>query len=325
MSERSTRILTLFAFGAVYLIWGSTYLAIRFAIETLPPFLMAGVRFLTAGSLLYAWQRLRGTPAPNRTQWRHATVIGAFLLLGGNGGVVWAEQYVPSGLTALLVSTEPLWIVLLSWLAFNHQRPNAKLVFGMLLGFSGVAILIGPQNLSGASSGTFVSFVVLLAAASWALGSLYSIRHNHSSTPLLTISMQMLAGGALLLTAGLVTGEWRMLNLEAVSLRSLLALSHLIIFGSMVAFSAYIWLLSAVSPARASTYAFVNPVIAVLLGWAIAGEPITTSTMIAAVLIIGAVTAIVLNTSGEKKTADAKEGTRGELEPIAEQRELCEA
>jgi drug/metabolite transporter (DMT)-like permease len=278
------------ALGAVYLIWGSTYLAIRFAIETIPPFLMAAARYLTAGALLYGWARLRGAPRPSRVHWRSAVVIGAFLLLGGNGGVVWAEQRVDSGLAALLVSTEPLWLVLLFWLGSGRKRLDPRIVAGLLLGFLGVALLVRPG--AGSSVDPLGAAVVVLAALSWAWGSLYGQRVPFPASPLVTTGMQMLGGGVLLLAASILTGEPAGFDLEAVSLRSLLALAYLTVFGAIVAFTAYVWLMRSAPPVLVSTYAYVNPVVAVILGWALADEPLTAGTLGAAAVILAGVALI---------------------------------
>ncbi len=281
------------AFAAVYLIWGSTYLAIRFAIETLPPLLMAGARFLVAGTLLYGWTRARGAPRPTRPQLRAAAVAGGLLLLGGNGGVVLAEQWVPSGLVALLVAAVPLWMVLVDWAWGARVRPTRRVVLGVGVGFAGVALLVGspgagaggPRELLGAA-------LVVVAALLWAMGSIYSRHAPTPPRPRMWVATQMMAGGALLLLAGLATGEAARLDLGAVSARSALALAYLVGAGSLVAYTAYIWLLSVVPPARVATYAYVNPVVALLLGWALADEPLTFRSLAAAAIIIGAVVLI---------------------------------
>lgn len=282
------------AFAAVYLIWGSTYLAIRFAIETLPPLLMAGIRFMIAGAILYSWTRRSEASRPAPHHWRHATVIGGLLLLGGNGGVVWAEQRVPSGLTALLIATVPFWMVLLDWVRRDGVRPTGRVVLGLFLGFAGAGLLVGPGEFAGGGRVDLVGAgVLMLASLSWATGSLYSRRARLPESPLLTTAMEMLAGGVLLMVLGLLTGEGARLNLEGLSLRSLLSLSYLIVFGSLVGFTAYIWLLRHTTPTRASTYAYVNPVVAVILGWAVANEPLTARTLVAAAVIIPAVALII--------------------------------
>ncbi len=278
------------SFVAVYLIWGSTYLFIRFADETLPPFLMAGTRFLVAGSLLYAWVRLRHGPPPTWRHWKSAAVVGLLLLVGGNGGVVWAEQFLPSSLVALLISTVPIWIAVLDWVRPKGSRPAFSTAAGLLLGFVGVALLIGLS--SGQSSGVggsanpLLGLVVLVAAISWAAGSLYSHSASMPEKPLLGTGMEMLVGGAVLLVLGVATGELGQVHLRAVSALSALSLLYLIIFGSLVAFTAYIWLLQNAPVARVATYAYVNPMVAVLLGWAFDHEPLTVSTLVSAAIIV---------------------------------------
>ena len=281
------------AFAAIYLIWGSTYLAIRFAIESIPPFLMAGTRFLIAGGLLYAWTRLRGAPRPKRIHWREAAIIGGLMLLGGNGAVTWAEQRIPSGLAALLIAAVPMWIVLLEALRPGGARPSVWTVVGLAMGLAGVALLIGPGNLGGGQHVDLVgALVILIGALAWAIGSLYSRQAQLPSVSLQGVALEMLAGGLLLVLAGGITGEVARLDVGNVSPRSLMAMAYLIVFGSIIAFTAYVWLLRATTPARASTYAYVNPVVAVLLGWALANEPLTVQTLISAAVIVSAVAII---------------------------------
>ena len=290
------RIEIVLAFAAIYVIWGSTYLAIRFAIETVPPLMMAAVRFLIAGTLLYAWVRARGTPAPRRDEWRATTIVGGLMLLGGNGAVVWAEQRVPSGVTALLVALVPLWMVLLEWARRGGVRPDGRTIAGLALGLGGLAVLVGPEQVLGGGHVDHAGAVVLaLGSLSWAAGSLYS-RHAHlPAVPMLATAMEMLGGGVLLLLAAGARGEWPQVSLAAISLRSALSVGYLVVFGSLVAFTAYIWLLRATTPARVSTYAYVNPVVAMLLGWALAGEPLAPRTLLAAAIIITAVAMITLS------------------------------
>jgi drug/metabolite transporter (DMT)-like permease len=276
------------AFAAVYLVWGSTYLAIRYAIETLPPFLMAGARFVLAGSALYAWARLRGAKAPDRGHWATTTVAGGLLLLGGNGAVVWAEQRVASGLAALLVATVPVWIVLLDTMMRGAARPGRRVGAGLVLGFVGLALLGSPSEMMGGQQVDPWGVAVLVGGSiSWAVGSIYS-RMARMPESLLATAMEMLTGGALLLSAGVVSGEVGRFAPHAVSPASLLAFLYLILFGSLVGFNAYKFLLGHTTPARATTYAYVNPVVALFLGWLIAGEPVTLRTLFsAAVIIIG--------------------------------------
>lgn len=281
------------AFAAVYLIWGSTYLAIRFAIETIPPHLMAAARFLVAGAILYGWSRWRGAPRPTRRNWGAATVVGGLLLLGGNGAVVWAETRVPSGLTALLVAMVPIWMAVLEGLPRHGRKtPRAPVIAGLVLGLAGLGLLIAPGKLAGRVDAIGAA-VLLLGSFSWAFGSLHSRVADLPKSGFLATAMEMIAGGAWLLLFGLATGQAGKLTLAAVSARSLLSLSYLILFGSLIGFTAYIWLLKATTPARVSTYAYVNPVVAVLLGWAFAGEPMTLRTLLAAAVIVGAVALII--------------------------------
>jgi drug/metabolite transporter (DMT)-like permease len=287
--QDATRAGIIAALAAVYLIWGSTYLAIRFAVETLPPFLMASVRFLVAGGVLYGWRRAKGFPRPTWPQWRAATVVGGLMLLGGNGGVVWAEQWIESGTAALIVASVPLWMVLLDWLRPAGRAPRPLVWVGIAVGLFGVGLLFGaPDNEDMYTAGWVV---LILASISWAVGSMYS-RTAQLPAPLLATGMQMLAGGALLLVAGLVTGELGGLDPAAFSTRSVLALAYLIVFGALVGYSAYVWLLRVTTPAVASTYAYVNPVVAVFLGWSLAGEALTARIVVASAVIVGAVALI---------------------------------
>ena len=300
MSTDSTlapsRFALLTAFAIVYVIWGSTFLAILFAIETLPPFLMASARFLVAGSLLYAWSRLvNGASAPTLTNWRATAVVGALLLLGGNGLLVWSEQRIPSGVAALLVGTVPCFMVLIDWLRPGGSRPTGLVIAGLFLGLLGLAWLIGPDALLGGGRADLIgAVVVVIGSFSWALGSVYSRHAATPPSPFLSTAMQMLGGGAALLVLSLLLGEPWAFDASAVSLRSALGLLYLILLGSIVAFSAYIWLLRVSTPTRVSTYAYVNPVIAVILGWALAGEALTTRMIVAATVIVSGVALITL-------------------------------
>lgn len=299
-AERSSgrppsRLLVLAAFAAVYVIWGSTFLAIRYAIQTLPPFLMAASRFLLAGAALTLWARVRGAPRPTRAHLRSAFVVGGLLFLGGNGGIVWAEQYIPSGVAALLVATEPLWIVLLDWARRGGTRPRRGVIAGLLLGLAGVWLLVGSVAPAGAAAGRglLAASAVMYASVSWAAGSLYSARAPLPSSPPLSAGIQMLAGGVLMAAAGMLLGEWRSFSAGGVSLASAAALLYLIVCGSVVAFTAYSWLLRVVTPARAATYAYVNPLVAVVLGWALAGEELTARMALAALVITASVAIII--------------------------------
>jgi drug/metabolite transporter (DMT)-like permease len=283
------------AFAAVYLIWGSTYLAIRFAIETIPPLLMAGIRFLIAGTVLYVIVRcFKGVAKPERYHWRGAVLVGGLMLLGGNGGVVWAEQRVPSGIAALLIATVPLWMALLDWLRPHGVSTTWRGIAGLVLGFAGAIVLVGPGELMGGERVDPIGAAVLLfASLSWAIGSMLSRSARLPASPLLATAMEMLGGGALLACVGLLMGEWARLDPSAMSTRSLLSVGYLIVFGSLVGFTAYIWLLRKTTLARASTYAFVNPVVAVILGWAVAGEAFTLRTLLATAVIVPGVWLII--------------------------------
>ncbi len=286
------------AFLAVYIIWGSTYLAIRFAIESLPPFFMAGMRNSIAGALLFAWTWRRGAPRPRLVHWREAAIVGGLMLFCGNGAVTWAEQKIPSGTVALMVATIPLWMVLPDVLRRGGTKPGLRTVAGVALGLAGVWLLAGTgRQIGGEPLDLFGVAVVLFAALSWSAGSLYSRRARLPADPIQGIGMEMLAGGGLLLLAAAIRGEWGQVEVNSISLRSGLSFLYLVVFGSMVAFTAYLWLLRHTTPARAATYAYVNPIVAVLLGWALAGEPLTAQTLLSAAVIVAGVAIITTASS----------------------------
>jgi drug/metabolite transporter (DMT)-like permease len=286
--------LVIAAFAAVYVIWGSTYLGILWVIESFPPLLMASGRFLFAGALLYAWLRFRGVPHPTGPQWRAGAIAGALMLAGGNGAVVVAEQWVPSGATALLVASVPLWLVILDALFGSRAKPTARAQLGLLVGFAGVALLGGaPGGGDGGPRALFGAMLVLGGCASWAGGSLYLRTAAAPKNPLMLVATQMLAGGVVLGVMSLALGEPAGFHIADVTLRSVLALAYLVIFGSLVAYSAYVWLLTVTTPARVGTYAYVNPVIALALGWAFAGEQVGFRSAVAAAIIVGSVFVIV--------------------------------
>ena len=297
------------AFSAIYIIWGSSYLGIRVAIETIPPFLMAGVRFVIAGAILYVLARARGAAPPARGHWPPSVVLGTLLLVGGNGTVVWAEQWLPSGLTSLIVSLEPIWIVILLWLGPRRARPEWRVVFGMLWGFAGAALFVSPAELVRGPRVDITGALVLIGGSvSWACGALYSRGAKLPASAPLATAMQMLAGGAILLALGNARGEWRLLNLAGVSHRSLVALVYLIVFAGVITFTAFIWLLRVTSPAVVATHGFVNPVVAVFLGWALAGEPVTPRTILASAVIVSAVALVVTARGGEPAAEIAQAG-----------------
>jgi drug/metabolite transporter (DMT)-like permease len=289
------------AFASIYIIWGSTYLAIRYAIETIPPFIMGGTRFLVSGALLYLWARSRGASRPTKLHWRNAIVAGGFLLLGGNGAVVWAEQFVPSGLTALLVSILPFWLVIIEWVRPPRKRPTGAVLVGLVLGFIGIIVLVGPGNVGGQGDvRPLGALVLILGSLSWAIGSFWSRDAKLPESALLTTGMEMLGGGALLIIVGVLSGELSHLDIHHVSRSSTVGLVYLITFGSLLGFTSYIWLLDKVSPAHLGTYAYVNPIVAVVLGWAIAGERLSIRTGVAAAIVI---CAVALITSARNTTA----------------------
>lgn len=287
------------AFGIVYVVWGSTYLAIKFAIETMPPFLMAGTRFTLAGAILFLFMRTRDRTPITREHWRSTAIVGVLLLLGGNGLVCWAEQTVPSGMAALMVATMPLWFALLEWLVFRGPRPTARITVGILIGLIGMYVLVGPGRIEGERIELGGAIALLCACFFWALGSLWSRRATMPRSTFTATGMEMLAGGMALLVVGLAIGEGSRVYFSAFSLKSLLALAYLTVFGSLVALSAYVWLLQVSSPSRVSTYAYVNPVIAVLLGAAFAGETLSARVWVAITVIIAAV--VLINTTRRPK------------------------
>ncbi len=310
-SANRSSVLLIAAFAAVYIFWGSTYLAVKYAIETLPTFLMAGARFLSAGSILLVWARFsKDYEAPKLAHWRTSIIVGTLLLVGGNGCVVFAEHYISSSLAALLVATEPFWIVLLSWLWLKGSRPNWKVALGLAVGFFGVWLLINGQTANAATADTgsmqlFGTIALLAAALSWATGSLYGLRAPVPKSSLLTAGMQMFSGGLILFLVSLLTGEWSRFHVSEVSNNSWFGLVYLIVFGSLVGFTAYSWLLKNAQPAMVATYAYVNPIIAVFLGWLIAGESFTGQMLVGAGVIVGSV-ALITSKSESKKTLDLK-------------------
>lgn len=285
------------AFAALYIIWGSTYLAIRYAVMTIPPFLMGGVRFLIAGAILYGWTRLRGAEVPTRAQWRAALVTGVLLLVGGNGAVLWSEQHVASGLVALIVAIVPLWMVVFDWLRPGGTRPAPAVFVGLTLGLVGLALLIGPGAIANRGHSTIdvrAAIVPVFGSMLWALGSIFSrYAPRHSSAQLAT-GMQMLAGGGTFLVVSVIAGEPGHFRVSAVTIPSLAGFLYLVTFGSLLGFTAYIYLLGATTAAKAATYAYVNPIVAVVLGWAVAGEPFTPMMLMAAGIILAGVALITL-------------------------------
>ncbi len=297
-SDRYPRSHILAAFTAVYLVWGSTYLAIRYAVETIPPFLMVGGRFLVSGVLLYAWARWRGAPRPTTRQWRDAGIIGVLMLCFGNGAVSWAEQRVPSGLAAILVAVVPLWMVVIDWMLPQGRRPTPLVLTGVLVGLAGLVVLVDPSTLGAPGAiDTAGAAVLMVGSLSWAAGSIYNRYGSLPESAALATGLQMLVGSVALIAVGLTLGEAGDLHLARVSTASWIGWVYLVTFGSLLGFTAYIYLLQAVSPAKAATYAYVNPVVAVFLGWAIAGEPVTSRTLLATTVILAGVAMITVTRS----------------------------
>ena len=298
------------ALAVVYVVWGSTYYGIRVAIDTMPPLLMASVRFLLAGGLLYALALRRGDRRADPVRavhWRSAVVVGVALLAVGNGGVTLGEKYVPSGIAALLVATVPLWMALFAHL-FVGERMRRLAGLGIGVGLLGVALLLRPGAGGGASPVAMLA--VLISPLCWAAGSLYSRRAPLPSRPLVATGMEMLAGGAALFVAAAAHGELGQVHADRVTTRSVLAFSYLVVFGSLVAFSAYIWLLRHASTSLVSTYAYVNPLVAVMLGWWLLGEQVSLQTLVAAAFIVAAVAMILSRPSSARQTTSGTDGAR---------------
>jgi drug/metabolite transporter (DMT)-like permease len=300
--KKGTDWLLIGAFAAVYIIWGSTYLGIRYAIESFPPFFMAGTRFFAAGLILYLTGRLKGAPMPDIKEVKTSTVAGFLLLVLGNGGLVWAEQRIPSSVAALLITIEPVWIVLLLWMFKTENKPSLLTWIGIITGMAGMVIMTG----TGAGrdlihSDSLSIFAILISTLAWAMGSVYGTKAKFPSSPLVATGLQMLSGGIILLMISYLSGEFASVHLESVSSRSLWAFIYLIIFGSLIGFTAYAYLLKEAHPSHVSTYAYVNPVIAVILGVFVGNEKLTAQTMFAGALIIVAV--MVIWISGKPKKA----------------------
>jgi len=296
----------LLAFLAVYVVWGSTYLAMRYGVESFPPLLLAGTRHLITGLVFYPILRWRTGIRPTLAHWTTASITGFLLLCVGNGGVCWAELTVSSGVTALLVAMVTLWMVLVDWLRPEGHRPSGRVFVGVLVGFAGMALLVGPSHLgSDARVDPIGAGVLVLASLSWACGSIYSKHASLPGSAMLSMAMQCLAGGIALWIGGFLTGEVSHFHVSAISARSWLAVVYLIVFGSGIGFTAYIYILKSSTAARVATYAFVNPVVALLLGWLFAGEPLTLRTIVAATVILGAVI-LVITAPQRELASDAK-------------------
>jgi drug/metabolite transporter (DMT)-like permease len=291
--ERAARFRMVAAFLAIYLIWGSTYLAIAVAIRTVPPFLMAGCRVVLAGIVLYLWARIRGEPAPRPGQWGWALLLGGLFFLIGNGAVVWVEQFLPSGITALIVAMVSVWTALLEWFRPGGVRPSGLVLGGIVLGFVGVALLVLPGQAGGGHTDPVGVLVLMGSTFAWSLGSVLSRGADLPAGAAVVSGMEMLTGGTLLLLASLVHGDVHRFDPAGVTLRSLGAFFYLVLFGSLVAFTCFSWLLKVTSPSKVATGAYVNPMVAMFLGWALGGEQLTLRAFVASVVIVGAVILII--------------------------------
>ena len=282
------------AFAAIYLIWGSTYLGIRFAIETIPPFILSATRFSLAGLIMLIAARVRRAPGVTLPQFRTAAIVGSLLMLG-NSLVGVAERRIPSGIAALLVAMTPLFMVLLEWARPGGRRPTVLVGVGLLIGLTGVATLVGPASFGGGARVDLVGAVtVVLGSLAWSVGSIYSRHAPRPQSAAMMTAIQMLVGGAFVGVIGIMIGELAMFDVAAVSARSLAAWVYLLIVGSLIGFSAFVFLLRVSTPARVATYAYVNPVVAVILGWLLAGEAISARMLVAAAIIVGGVALITI-------------------------------
>lgn len=287
------------ALMALYLFWGGTYLAMKVASETIPPFLISGLRFFAAGAVMYLWEWRKGTPHPSLLEWRGAAIVAGLLLVGSTGGLMWAAQYIPSGIAAIIFATVPLWMALIAWLFQKGNRPKGLILSGLSLGFCGVILLV--KNSVSAIGGNPIEclsyIVVTLAAVSWAFGSLCSRSACLPKSPFMSVALQNLIGGMCCTFISFLAGEWNAFVLWNVSPGSAFSLTYLIIFGSLIGFGAYIWLLKVTDPITVSTYAYINPLVAVALGWALAGEKLASSDWAAVAVIVCAVVIITKNQS----------------------------
>jgi drug/metabolite transporter (DMT)-like permease len=294
--RRPDLLALLFAFAAIYFVWGSTFLAIRFAVQTLPPLLTMGTRHLAAGGLLFLWLRFRGEPLPEARLWRPAIFSGAFCFLGCHGLLAWAEQSVPSGLAALLSATLPVWMILLARARGQESEMTPKVLAGIGLGFLGVAVLV-PFGAGVQGGVPWTSLAIIVCEIFWAIGAIFSRGVKGTVPPATFAAMQMLAGGTLLWIVGLAFGEASQLHVAAFTARSVLSLAYLIIFGSLLTFTAYVWLLQVCSPALVSTHSYINPVVAIFCGWALGGESITGRTLLGTAIVLSSVALISIRKS----------------------------
>lgn len=286
------------ALAAVYFFWGGTYLAMKIAIESMPPFLMAGVRFSVAGWALYLAKRAGGAARPTLGEWKNAAIVGALMMLFTNGLIVWAEQQVPSAIASVLVATVPLWIALIGYIT-KQQKANAGSLVGIALGLCGIAVLVwSPKGSSWQSADFWGIPALIFSSVAWSVGSVFSRKAKLPAVPLLSTGAQMIVGGALLLLLAAACGEFKDFHPAQVTLRSWLALGYLVVCGSLLGYTSYIWLMKNAEPSLVSTYAFVNPVVAVFLGWLVADETFGANAVAAAAIIVVAVAIMTLSRNG---------------------------
>ncbi len=295
MASQKNKWLILISFFCVYLFWGGTYLGMKFALVSFPPFIMAGIRHTTAGIILSTFALIKKETFPTKKEILSAGLVGALLLLGGNGLVAYAEMRVPSSIASLIIASVPLWISGLNWISGDKKKPSLLEFVGLFLGFAGIIVLVFQGSNSSTNIDVIGIILLLIASLSWSIGSLYSKRANMPKSSFYNISFQMLVGGFLLLIFSMLLGEYKSFNVSNITTQSLFAMFYLILFGSILAYSAYIWLFKNVNPTLASTYAFVNPVVALILGWSLASEVLSTQAIIASILIIGAVVILTLS------------------------------
>lgn len=284
----------LLAFGAIYLIWGSTFLGIRVAIESIPPLLMAGVRWTLAGAILYGILRWRGAPRPSARDWGIAAVIGGGIIFGGNGSVTYAEQFIPSGTVAVIVAVVPALMALMGWLSGATRRPRLPVWIGIALATVGVAVIVRPaEGISMSPEQSLAIVIILIGEAMWSAASLYAVGVRQQSSGFVMASLQMLCAGGFMLVTALLRGELGQFSFQAVTASSLLAMGYLTAIGSIIGFSAYLWLLRNVDATRVATYAYVNPIVAVFLGWLFAGEELAPALLAGSVLVVLGIALIV--------------------------------
>ena len=306
--KNPSKALVVTAFAALYTIWGSTYLAILIAVKSIPPFLMAGTRFVIAGLMLYTWCRLKGQSTPDIKSIGHISFGGILLLFIGNAGLVWVEQYLPSGFAAIIIATTPLWFVILDKRQWKFHFANKQIIVGLLIGFAGVLSLFAGKtsmHLLDNKMQLISCFVLVIGSISWATGTLYSKYKKSNGTTGMKASIQMMAAGTVSLITSISSGELQQFSWNNVSVQSIMAVVYLVTFGSLIGYMSFVWLMTVRPPSLVGTYAYVNPVVAVFLGWLIANEQITWHQVVALAIILAGV--IIVNFSKEKiVTNDSK-------------------